>query len=219
MLGPADINNAGTIAFGAALSTGGTAIYTYNSGILTQIAVSDSLVSITEDPRINQNGDLAWLSTLVSLHQEIQTNVGGATSTFVDTTGPYYQFGFSHAFDINILNEIVFAAILDSDVDPSGRVGIFTGPDPVMDSVIRNGDLLAGKTVLEAALGGINDCGQISFRAMFSDFSTGIFRADPSGRACNSVPEPSSLMLVSLGSIVLLGLIGRTKLMQGRRMR
>ena len=71
----------------------------------------------------------------------------------------------------------------------------------------------------EAALGGINDCGQISFRAQFSDFTAGIFRADPSGRACNSVPEPNSLMLLSLGSLVLLGLIGRTKLKQGRRMR
>ena len=214
LLGPADINNAGTIAF-AALTTGGTAIYTDNSGILTRIAVSGGRVSFTDDPRINQSGDLAWISSLVSLHQEIQTNIGGTTSTFVDTTGPYQQFGFGHAFDINILNEIVFAAILDS----SGGVGIFTGPNPDMDSVIRNGDLLAGKTVQEAALGGINDCGQISFRAQFSDFTAGIFRADPSGRACNSVPEPSSLMLVSLGSIVLLGLIGRTKLMQGRRMR
>ena len=214
-VGPADINNAGTIAFNALLTTGATAIYTDNSGTLTQIAVSDASVSATFEPRINNKGDLAWLSSLVSGDQEIeiQTAISGIARVFVDTKGPYAQFGFSHALDINNLAEIVFSAILDSNVDPSGTVGIFTGSDPVMDSVIRNGDALAGKTVRESALGGINDCGQISFRAIFSDFSSGIFRADPIGRACNTVtvPEPNLLVLLSLGILAMLSQIGRAK--------
>lgn len=220
--GFADINNAGTIAFPVTLTTGQSAIYTKNANTLTQIAISGGSVSdITGAPKINQSGDLAWFANLDTGDQEIQTKIGGIAGVFVDTKGPYAQFGFHNALDINIFNEIVFSAVLDSNVDPSasGLIGIFTGPNPVTDSVIRSGDLLAGKTVREAYLGGINDCGQISFGAIFSDFTYGMFRADPSGRVCNTVPEPNSLMLLSLGSLVLLGQIGRTKLKQGRRKR
>lgn len=210
--GIADINNAGTIAFHAFLTTGQTAIYTDNSGTLTQIAASGGLVSaITGAPKINQNGNLTWLANLVTGDQEIQTEIGGIAGVFVDTTGPYAQFGFHNALDINIFNEIVFSAILDLGVDPTGAVGIFTGSNPVTDSVMRNGDFLAGKTVREAYLGGINDCGQISFAAIFSDFTYGMFRADPAignhHPNCNSistVSEPSSLMLFSLGFLGLL---------------
>lgn len=51
----------------------------------------------------------------------------------------------------------------------AGASGIFTGPDTSANSVIRTGDLLFGATVIELHLGGLNNRGEIAFRAVLSN--------------------------------------------------
>jgi hypothetical protein len=62
----------------------------------------------------------------------------------------------------------------------AGGQGIFTGPDPVADKVIRTGDPLFGSTVTAVNFEhGLNDAGQIVFLAELADGTRGVFRADP----------------------------------------
>ena len=47
----------------------------------------------------------------------------------------------------------------------AGMSGIFTGPNPAASTVIQTGDALFGATVVEIELGGLNNRGEITFRA------------------------------------------------------
>jgi hypothetical protein len=64
----------------------------------------------------------------------------------------------------------------------AGMSGIFTGPNPAASTVIRTGDALFGATVVEIELGGLNNRGEIAFRAVLS-----------SGRQVIGVATPPSL--------------------------
>jgi hypothetical protein len=76
--------------------------------------------------------------------------------------------------------------------------GLFTGPNPVADKVIMEGDVLDGATINKQSLffsrGGLNNKGQIAFRAQLSDGTSGVWVASP-------VPEPASLLLVASGVV------------------
>ena len=170
-----DVRN-GAVAFQADLTAGGSAIYTSTSSVLTQVEASGGPVLDTQLPRIGCSGNLVWISNMLSGVQAIRTHINGVTSTFVDTSGPYFQFGFHFGTGINFYNQVAFSAVLDTN---QPYVGIYTGPNPVTDKVIGPGDSLAGKIVRDAYLGGLNDIGQISFGVLFSDFTYGMFRADP----------------------------------------
>lgn len=166
----------GTVTFSASLTGGGSAIYTSTAGVLTQIAASGGAVVDTQLPRIGCSGSVVWISNMTGGIQAIRKRVSGVTTTFVDTSGPYSQFGFHFGTGINFYNQIAFSASLDGG---GGGIGIYTGPNPVTDKVVGPGTVLAGKTVRDAFLGGINDIGQVSFGVIFSDFTYGMFRADP----------------------------------------
>jgi hypothetical protein len=77
--------------------------------------------------------------------------------------------------------------------------GIFTGPDPSLDAVIRIGDPLFGSSV--TALGfwreGLNNAGQLAFSYRLADDRSGIARADP----LTAVPAPASLALLGVGVV------------------
>lgn len=70
-------------------------------------------------------------------------------------------------------------ALLPSPPSDCGH-GIFVGDDPVSDKVIKKGDLLDGKIVIDAQLThyqGINNNGDIVFRADFLDGSQALYLA------------------------------------------
>jgi hypothetical protein len=165
----------GTVAFAADLTSGGSAIYTSASGVLTQVEASGSQFLDTQVPRIGCSGSVVWISNVLGGTQAIRTHVNGVTSTFVDTSGPYQQFGLYGVAWINFFNEVAFTASLDSD----NSVGIFVGPNPVTDKVIAQGDVLDGQVVRFVALGGLNDFGQISLSVGFADDTWGVYRANP----------------------------------------
>jgi len=80
-------------------------------------------------------------------------------------------------------------------------MGIFTGPDPGGDRVIATGDPLFGSIVvgLDFTPTGLNDAGQIAFAATLADGRQVVARADL------VVPEPSTLVLVAVGILSLVG--------------
>jgi hypothetical protein len=81
---------------------------------------------------------------------------------------------------INNIGDVAFLAQLA----PS-TFGILTGPDPVADKVIRDGDTLFGSTVTDLFFNtgpefdGPNDAGQIAFRYSLANGRSGIALATP----------------------------------------
>jgi hypothetical protein len=86
-------------------------------------------------------------------------------------------------------------------------MGIFTGPNPVVDKVIAKGDALDGSTVRFVALThsqALNEFGQIAFVAGLADGREGVYRADPAvvAPARASIPAPASLALLIIGVVL-----------------
>jgi hypothetical protein len=105
----------------------------------------------------------------------------GALTTVADTRGEFASFGFRPP-SLNKAGDVAFLAELDS-----GGSGIFVGPDPVADRVIRTGNTLDGAEVtgLNFCEEGLSDSGELAFTAMFEDPDTfetrvAVFRAKPS---------------------------------------
>lgn len=76
---------------------------------------------------------------------------------------------------INSQGTVVFRRIV------SGADALYTGPDLMLDRVAGEGDLVEGKTITDVrnSKQAINDSGRITFRATFSDGSSGIVLAAP----------------------------------------
>jgi len=62
-----------------------------------------------------------------------------------------------------------------------GMSVIFTGPNPALSTFIRTGEALFGATVVEIELGGLNNRGEIAFRAVLSSGRQVIGVATPPG--------------------------------------
>ncbi len=125
--------------------------------------------------------------------------------TFVkiaDTSGPYSSLGEP---SINDTGTVAFLAGLDA-----AGPGIFTGPDPAADKVIRTGDPLFGSTVMSLDISesgaALNNFGRIAFWAELEDGTQGIYVANP---------EPTTMLLLGTG---LAGLYGfrRKRFITGR---
>ena len=94
--------------------------------------------------------------------------------------GPYEDV---HEVGLNNGGEVAFLAEFAPNTD-----GIFTGPDPLADRVIAEGDPLFGSTLLELKpsffsnnkwMDGPNESGQIAFRYKLADGREGIALATP----------------------------------------
>jgi hypothetical protein len=114
---------------------------------------------------------------------------------------------------INDQGDVVFRGQLNTGNDV--RDILMTGPDPVADKLIAEGDLLFGAPVIEliAGRGSINDVGQIAFfaqRALPSgNTDSGIYVATP-------IPEPQTLALAFSG-LLIAALLRRPLVAQTRR--
>ena len=77
---------------------------------------------------------------------------------------------------INDAGTVVFQAQRFGTTD----AGIFTGPDPVADRVITQGDALDGSTVVAVDINlDLNRHGQVALLAVLDDGRTGLYLASP----------------------------------------
>jgi hypothetical protein len=179
----ASINNAGTVGFFAEAAAGTTFLSGGTQGIFTGDATgisilidnSGPLISIGAPPAFNDLGVALFEANLTAGEpRSLFTSDGSTTTLIVDGNGALSRFGNR---SINNEGAIAFVA------RPAGFQGngVFTGPDPIADKVISDGDLLFGRPVLTTAMTqkSLNDSGQIAFLAFFHDGTSGIFRANP----------------------------------------
>ncbi|HEY0604596.1 MAG TPA: choice-of-anchor tandem repeat NxxGxxAF-containing protein [Herpetosiphonaceae bacterium] len=175
------INDAGQIAFEESLDTTfNNGIFLFNgSSFVTIVDQTSPLVDFATKPQVNNAGVVVFQAFLDSNEQAIITGSGGALTVIADTLGPFGDFSSFGGPSINDSGEVAFNAALDGTFD----YGIYTGPDPLTDSVIDVGDPLGGSTVVGTVIcsEGLNNDGQIAFVAFLEDGRTLIVRADPIG--------------------------------------
>ena len=201
------INNAGYVAFyhgdeQIAYGNGSTTTDVGSSnGIGPLISDSNQVVYGDEvlqpNPSIRTNGGKLLLSGLpahdmnrlghvayVSGNSVRVINADGTNNHFVMDVSGYHDVGVS----INDLDHVVISA---GEAGNFNSGGVFTGPDPVTDAVIRPGDSLFGSVVVTAGAGrhANNDSGSVVFRALLEGLHDVIARADP-------IPEPGAGCLV-----------------------
>jgi hypothetical protein len=142
------------------------------------------------------------VAAVVSGQHQITVGNGIDPPTYIDGSKyaalgskTWIDFGYP-SLAINNQGVVVFGAFTDR-VD--GTYGMFTGPDPIADKVIQEGDTLLGATITDLSFsrGGFNNRGQIAFNATLSDGTSGVFVATP-------IPEPSTVALLAAAGLGLL---------------
>jgi hypothetical protein len=111
------ITDAGKVAFKANLDTIGSGIFTVDNGVDTTIAESSQPRGVYEEPVINNNGAVAFLSNIDNVQKILLYQVG-VTTPIADTNIAYRQF---NGYSINDLGTITFSASLKT-----GGISIFT---------------------------------------------------------------------------------------------
>jgi hypothetical protein len=181
------LNNSGVIKFVGSLVGGGAGIFAGSGGPLTTIALN----STSYLAGINDLGRAAFVVTGDSVRW------GDGGPPMIVASSATYQF--DGIASINNASVVAFQARLGSS-----PTGIFIGPNPATDTVIKSGDVIPGVgTVATVAMSreAINDAGQVAFTAYF-EAGTGIMaraiiRADPIRSATTTAlgisPSPATL--------------------------
>ena len=178
-LGTPSMNESGQVAFRKVYRNGRQTLVVADSGSLSTIADTRGDVVYELDDRFsfNDKGQAAFWARLqgdLPLIDAILIGDGGPLTRFVDTSGPYWALDGGPA--LNNRGEMAFIARLDEGF----RSGVFTGPDPERDFVIRQGDTIDGATATSFAFGvRINEQGQIAFNAYLAGIGDVIARATP----------------------------------------
>jgi hypothetical protein len=130
------LNNTGTAVFKGFLDTGEEGIFAWNNGVINTLVDSNGPFSgDISPPSINSQGVVVFGARLDAGANGIFTWNNGTITTIADTSGFFEGFGVAH---INDTGTVAFGAAR------GGIVGIYTGPDPVADKVIVEGDPLFG---------------------------------------------------------------------------
>jgi hypothetical protein len=203
---PAQLNNRD--AYYPAINNGGVVAYHHWNGTspprtteiqngVQYLVLDDGNQSYTM-PDINSLG-VAAACTGGPGSYKVAIGDGVSGTTYIDGSS-YYYLSSAYAIDgitascaINDHGLVAFGAV-PSSASPYAA-GIYTGADPVADKVIAPGDMLDGVTVGSVVFtrNGLNNRGQIAFRAALTDNRVGIWVATP-------VPEPSTCVLMATGT-------------------
>jgi hypothetical protein len=170
--GVPQINNLGTVAFNYQLfGAAGDGIRLGNGGTISPVIDDTGPYDSFAGPSVNDDNVVA----ATAYHDGGGASVLKIDGAKVDViAGPY-----NDVRDVGLNNSGDVAFVVQ--VAPT-TFRILTGPDPVADKVIGDGDTLFGSTVTmfqNAAIDGPNDAGQIVFRYSLADGRQGIALATP----------------------------------------
>jgi hypothetical protein len=171
---PPSINNQGDVAFSGLSNV--PSIFRSNGGtISTLIDNTGPYDAFSQFIAINDNGVVAAVANLDEGGQAI-IRIDGST---VDVIAGPPDAVLNGAVGLNNAGDVSFIAALSPTVH-----AILTGPDPVADKVIAEGDTLFGSTITSNyfsfdSIDGPNDAGQIVFGYELVDGRSGIALATP----------------------------------------
>lgn len=199
------VNDSDLITFTASTTPTIQGIFKGNGGPTTSIATAESgnplstFAMLSPFPALNNSAVAVFYATSPDGKTGVYSGNGGPLTTYADTTGPYSSIHSNIAISDGGI--VAFRADTDS-LFADGPNGIFTGPTPATDRVIRIGDeLFSGYYVTDLFYdGAINEHGQIAFRytVQSADFLTtrhGIALATPD----SSAPALSSILQMNVG--------------------
>ncbi|HMN95576.1 MAG TPA: hypothetical protein PKC43_05060 [Phycisphaerales bacterium] len=179
------VNTVGSIAFLGERGSGVEEIHRIHgaTGADTLIAQSGAgYIRFGHRTPINQRGEVAFLALLAGGRESLRVGDGVNPDRVVAETGSDF-LSIGPRFAHNRCGTVVFEARL-----PGGLRGIFLGSDPASDVVIREGSYIGSKKVVGLELGDLNNGDAISFSAVFSDGTAGIYRAEPRIPTCEPCP-------------------------------
>ena len=179
------INAHGRVAYRCHYPSGAVAVFLSRPG-------PDELIAFTDFPpfvelfypAVNTNNQVAFCAVVdygFGLLTGVSRGTGSNATPLVESGASSAKFG--RAVPVTRSGTVPFWARL-ADGSTSG---VFTGYDPVLHKVICTGDALDGSTVVDLTFEssrGLNDRGQIVFRAQLADGRSGVYRADPPHSNC-----------------------------------
>jgi len=174
------INDAGVVLFPTFLRTETPAVFKAD-GELTELA-NGSLFDADFQVRassLNGPGQASLIAVGTTGVQRvlIQDALGQLVTTASTESGAYANLSQGdNSPAINDAGMVAFWAGL-----PAGHPGSSPGPIPAAGKVLQTGDPLFGSTVVEISLGGLNNRGEITFRARLSNGRQVIGVATPPG--------------------------------------
>ena len=191
------INAAGTVCFTSQTGTQ-TSVYSVTGGTIKRVSQSSN-TSIGFG--IDAAGDILWKEFLPGSNSRLWlTSPAGANTLIADTTTSAFSSftdAYTNSISINDAGHLAFVATLKN-----GKVGVFTGPDPVANKVLEQGDPLFGGiagSVFSIGSDALNNTGSIAFLANVQNQPGNfVIRADI------ATPEPASLMLLAAAAPFLL---------------
>jgi hypothetical protein len=89
----ASVNDAGTVAFQAALRGGGTGVFTGSGGAIAEAAGPALLAGVTSHPDLNDAGATSFYGDLPGGGQGVFLLRNGRLQTIADTRGPFASIG------------------------------------------------------------------------------------------------------------------------------
>ena len=168
------INGKGTVVFRADLSRGGQGIYAGSGGSLTVIAeTGEQFRDLSKFPTLNDEDMVVFAGNLSSGGAGIFAATARGVTPLVAADGMFESYRGALANNSGL---VAFCA-----TPRRGRLGVFSGPDPVANRIICIGDSLFGSTVTDFALNpvSVNESAQMAIRVSLSDNRQVILRIDP----------------------------------------
>jgi hypothetical protein len=173
------IDDSGAVYFVDSPPGLGQGIYRNDAGGLTEVVHRGGGVHWDfADPLVNANGLIAFGGAIVdsggNLVNGFVGHEGGQPLVFVDLAGPFDNI--SNRLALNDLGAIAFNAR-----PAGGEFGVFAGPDPNLDVVLKPGDDLFGSKVTGGFVtrNGLNNLGQLAIQYTLENGVVGVALATP----------------------------------------
>jgi hypothetical protein len=168
------INKSGAVVFRADRKDGLKGIYAADAGsIRTVVETGDVFQALGHFPSVNDHGTVAFAATLRSAGGGIFCVDEGRVTQICDTDGAFEAYrGALITGD---------GAVVRIATPRGGRLGLFSGSDPMADRILALGDALFGSTVAELASNpvSVSGTGYVVIRARLENDRQLILRVDP----------------------------------------